>query len=42
MGVLFEEEHTVRVFDSWVQGRIFGLKRRETIENWRKVHNDGL
>jgi len=36
------EERRLRVFEKWVLRRIFGHKKDEVIEEWRKVHNEGL
>jgi hypothetical protein len=36
------EEHRLRVFESRVLRRIFGLKRDEVTEEWRKLHNEEL
>jgi hypothetical protein len=36
------EEHKLRVFESVVLRRIFGLKRGEVTEGWRKLHNAEL
>jgi hypothetical protein len=36
------EEHTLRVFENRVIRRIFGQKRDEALEGWRKLHNDKL
>jgi hypothetical protein len=33
------KEHRLRVFQNRVLGRIFGLKRDEVMEGWRKLHN---
>jgi hypothetical protein len=30
------------VFESWVQRGIFGLKKDEIVEGWRKLHNEDL
>ena len=30
------------MFEKWVLRRIFGHKKDEVIEEWRKVHNEGL
>jgi hypothetical protein len=35
------EEHTLRVFEKRVLGKIFGPKREED-GSWRKLHNDEL
>jgi hypothetical protein len=34
------EEHRLRGFENEVVRRIFGPKRDEVIEDWRKLHND--
>jgi hypothetical protein len=34
------EEHRLRVFDNRVLRRIFGPKRDEVMEGWRKLHNE--
>jgi hypothetical protein len=34
------EEHRLRVFESRVLRRMFGPKRDEETEDWRKLHND--
>jgi hypothetical protein len=36
------EEHRLSVFENRVLRRIFGPKRVEAIEDWRKVHNEEL
>jgi hypothetical protein len=36
------EEHRLRVFENRVLRRLFGLKRDEGIEGWRKLHNEEL
>jgi len=36
------EERGLRVFEKRVLGRIFGPKRDEVTEEWRKIHNDKL
>jgi hypothetical protein len=36
------EEHRLRVFESRVLKRIFGLKRDEVTGSWRKLHNEEL
>jgi hypothetical protein len=36
------EEHKVRVFENRVLRRIFGSKRDEVTEGWRKLHNEEL
>jgi hypothetical protein len=34
------EEHRLRVFENRVLRRIFGPKRDEVTEEWRKLHNE--
>jgi hypothetical protein len=34
------EEHKIRVFENRVLRRIFGLKRDEVTEEWRKLHHE--
>jgi hypothetical protein len=36
------EEHRLRVFENRVLRRIFGPKREEVSEEWRKMHNEEL
>jgi hypothetical protein len=36
------EEQRLRVFENRVLRRIFGSKRDEVIEGWRKLHNEEL
>jgi hypothetical protein len=36
------EEHRLRVFENRVLRRIFGPKRDEVTEEWRKLHNKEL
>ena len=36
------EEQRLRVFENRVLRRIFGTKRGEVTEEWRKLHNDEL
>jgi hypothetical protein len=36
------EEHRLRVFEKRVIRRIFGPKRDEVTESWRKLHNEEL
>jgi hypothetical protein len=40
--VTLREEHRLRVFENRVLRRIFGLKRDEVTEEWRKLHNEEL
>jgi hypothetical protein len=37
--LILREEHRLRVFDNRVLMRIFGPKRDEVTESWRKLHN---
>jgi hypothetical protein len=37
-----KEEHRLRVVENMVLRRIFGLKRVEVMEKWRKLHNKEL
>jgi hypothetical protein len=34
------EEHKLRVFENRVLRRVFGPKRDEVTEKWRKLHNE--
>jgi hypothetical protein len=36
------EEHRLKVFESRVLRKIFGPKRDEVTEEWRKLHNEEL
>jgi hypothetical protein len=36
------EEHRLRVFENEVLRRIFGPKRDEVMEGWRRLHNEEL
>jgi hypothetical protein len=40
--VTLREEHKLRVFKNKVLRRIFGHKRNEAMEDWRKLHNGEL
>jgi hypothetical protein len=40
--VTLREEHRLRVFENRVLRRIFGSKRDEVTEEWRKLHNEEL
>jgi hypothetical protein len=40
--ILFFTEHRLRVFENRVLRRIFGPKRDEVMEGWRKLHNEEL
>jgi hypothetical protein len=43
LGLLtLREEHRLRVFENRVLRRIFGPKRDEVTEEWRKLHNEEL
>jgi hypothetical protein len=33
------EEHRLKIFENRALGRMFGLKRNETVGAWRKLHN---
>jgi len=34
------EEGRLRMFESWVLGRIFGPRRDKVTGEWRKLHNE--
>jgi hypothetical protein len=36
------EEHRLKVLEKRVLRRIFGKKRGEVMEGWRKLHNDEI
>jgi hypothetical protein len=36
------EEHILKVFDTKVLRRIFGMRRDEVRGGWRKLHNEEL
>jgi hypothetical protein len=40
--LILREEHRLRVFENRVLRRIFGPKRHEGTEEWRKLHNEEL
>jgi hypothetical protein len=40
--LILREEHRLRVFESRVLRRIFGLSRDEMIGGWRKLHNEEI
>jgi hypothetical protein len=40
--VTLREEHRLMVFENRVLRRIFGPKRDEVTEGWRKLHNEEL
>jgi hypothetical protein len=40
--LILREEHGLRVFKNRTLRRIFGPKRDEVVEGWRKLHNKEL
>jgi hypothetical protein len=36
------EESSLRVLENWVLRGMFGCKRNEVTEEWRKLHNEEL
>jgi len=40
--LILTEARWLRVFENWVQSRIFGAKRDEVTGEWRKLHNEEL
>jgi hypothetical protein len=36
------EEHSLRVFENGLLRKIFGPKRDEVTEGWRKLHNEEI
>jgi hypothetical protein len=40
--VTLREEHKLSVFENSVLWRIFGHKREEVVEGWRRLHNEEL
>jgi hypothetical protein len=42
LSLILREEHRLRVFENRVLRRIFGQKRDEVTEEWRKLHNEEL
>jgi hypothetical protein len=40
--VTLREEHRLRAFENRVLRRIFGTKRDEVMEEWRKLHSEEL
>jgi hypothetical protein len=36
------EEHRLRVFENRVLRKIFGPRRDEVTEEWRRLHNEAL
>jgi hypothetical protein len=42
LSLKLREEHRLRVFETRVLRRIFGLKRDEMSGEWRKLHNEEL
>jgi hypothetical protein len=41
-GLTLREEYKLRVFENRVLRRIFGPKREEVMEGWRKLDNEEL
>jgi hypothetical protein len=39
VSLTLREEHNLRVFENRLLRRIFGPKRDEVMEDWRKLHN---
>jgi hypothetical protein len=39
---MLREEHRLRVFENRILRRIFGPKRAEVTEEWRKLHSEEL
>jgi hypothetical protein len=42
LGLILRKEHRLRVFVNRVVRRVFGPKRDEVTEEWRKLHNKEL
>jgi hypothetical protein len=42
LGLTLWKEHRLRVFENRVLRRIFGPKREEVAEGWRRLHNEEL
>jgi hypothetical protein len=42
LSLALREEHRLRVFENRVLKRIFGPKRDEMTDGWRKLHNEEL
>jgi hypothetical protein len=42
LSLTVREEHRLRVFETRVLRRIFGLKKDEVTGGWRKLHNEEL
>jgi dihydrofolate reductase len=40
--LILREERRLRVFENRVLSRVFGTKRDEVTEEWRKLHNEEL
>jgi hypothetical protein len=40
--VTLGEEHRLRFFENCLLREIFGSKREEMTDNWRKLHNEEL
>jgi hypothetical protein len=41
-GCTLREEYRLRAFENRVLWRIFGRKREEVAEGWRRLHNEEL
>jgi hypothetical protein len=42
VSVALREEHSLRVFGNRVLRRIFGSKKEEVVEDWRRLRNEEL
>jgi hypothetical protein len=42
LSLILREEHRLRVFENRMLRRIFGPKRDEMTEGWRKLHNEEI
>jgi hypothetical protein len=42
LSLTLREEHRLRVFENMMLRRVFGPKRDEVMEEWRKLHNGEL
>jgi hypothetical protein len=42
LSLTLREEHRLKVFENRVLRRIFGPKRDEVTEGWKKLHNEEL
>jgi hypothetical protein len=40
--LIFREAHRLRVFENRVLRKIFGPKRNEVTDEWRRLHNEEL